>query len=82
MSTPRLDDWLASVGFAPIDDAVDADDPWGGIDVAVTPLTPEQRAHVLGTPTFDAGPIDPALLAEAEATVIDIPGDADDVEPF
>lgn len=82
MTTPGIDEWLASVGFSPIDQAADADDPWAGLDVAVTPLTDEQRAHLVGSPTFDEGPVDPTLLADADEAVIEIPDDPDDVEPF
>ena len=41
----------------------------------------EQRAYLSATPTFDDGPIDPDLLAAADAEIIDIP-DEGDIDPF
>ena len=58
-----------------------ADDPWGALDVEVTSLSDEQRAYLSATPTFDDGPIDPDLLAAADAEIIDIP-DEGDIDPF
>ena len=84
MSAPQLDDWLRAAGFDAVEADVavpDQDDPWGALDVEVTSLSDEQRAYLSATPTFDDGPIDPDLLAAADAEIIDIP-DEGDIDPF
>lgn len=82
MNEPRLDEWLEAVGFDAGDssfDLLDADDPWGSSDVAITPLSDEQRAFLSAVVVFGDDPVDPAGLAEADEQVIDFP---DDPEPF
>ncbi len=80
-----LGDWLDAAGFVDADlapgDHVDSDqldDPWGDVEFDLPTLTTAQRSFLLDGDTMtDAG-----SLAEADAEIIDIPGDIDDIDPF
>lgn len=84
MSDHQLDDWLRAAGF--IDVAVDGpvDDPWSDLDVAISPLSDDQRAYLAGglDPFDDERVVDEAAWSAADSAVIEFPADPDDVEPF
>lgn len=78
-----LDDWLGAAGFVdaeldisewvdigPSDD--ERDDPWADVAVDVPTLTDAQRQFLLGADD----------IAAADAEIIAIPDDPDDIAPF
>ena len=84
-----LDDWLGAAGFVDAElDITDwndlgpsdgdsgsagtGDDPWADVIIDMPTLTDAQRQFLLGADE----------LAAADAEIIAIPGDPDDIEPF
>lgn len=85
MSDERLHDWLEAAGLESADAlpplaSGDLDDPWGDATIAPVRLSDEQRSYLVAG--LDDDPLDADELARADAEIIDIPTDIDDIEPF
>ncbi len=86
-----IDDWLGAAGFIDAElvdvewvdevDDVEREDPWADVAIDLPTLTAAQRQYLLGGDGV-SGPEAADDIAAADAEIIDIPTDPDDVEPF
>lgn len=87
--TSGLDDWLGAAGFVDVGGALsdlvddhDLDDPWADAMVVPPRLTSAQRSFLVGAAVDSSGVVTSEDVDAADAEIIAIPDDPDDVEPF